>query len=463
MFKREGWKDVWGPWLFGQALERYPNKEYLNAKFWTEQGDEERHRHEVDLIKQGVKEQSKLLGRPIPSQILTAVDYVSEVTWRWRNASAEQGPGGETLRTRAGIAIDTLRDMGLLDKDEEAAERALLAEVDTGDELKVLLKRLSWDYAGGREVASWTDDVRTVALFRTPGQTDAIVEKLATWGMGDYESAPIASPEVADEYGRGYLDYLKQRNELEEMTDQEAHGELTSDERASFRRRIQILDSEYSDPVTIDGITFPSYAETRWALRAPDTEQRWLNASLKSNWGELSTWEKKALLGRDVEDHGRTWASFDEYVARQRELAKTQGIELADGSVIKSIGRPEQEFYAKQFDAKDPGFYRDWKLAQQPRVRRMISMRYFAASSQKNAWYELFGRAEQYAKYLDENQTLRDAGEFDAGSRFYDGEMRQKWREDAVKAYEWYRDNRPDFYAEINRYGGIQFVIDLID
>ena len=150
--------------------------------------------------------------------------------------------------------------MGLLDKDEEALERSRLEEIDSGDELKVMLKRLSWDYAGGRQVHDWVADVRTVALFRTPGQTDAIVEKLATWGMGDYESAPIASPEVADEYGRGYLDYLKQRNELEEMTDQEAHGELTSDERASFRRRIQILDSEFSDPVTIDAPGPPGLA-----------------------------------------------------------------------------------------------------------------------------------------------------------------------------------------------------------
>lgn len=104
--------------------------------------------------------------------------------------------------------------------------------------------------------------------------------------------------------------------------------------------------------------TLPSFAAMDWANTSPKSQQTQLHSIASASWKSLSGFEKSLVGVRVPPVVSAGWKDYDESVKQARD------------QYGRSLARNQVEYLVNAEDKQFPGFAKDWKFAQRPRVAR---------------------------------------------------------------------------------------------
>lgn len=453
-FRTDDKWDVYSPYLLGQATSRSVNPGRLNAEHWDEKTKQEQYDHDVALLNQGLKDQSELLGRPLPP----AVQRWREWSLRWSKIASGLdentrivGPTATTReRVRAKVAL--LDELGWIS--DEAKTRALETVADAASDnvlLVALEKKLVMDAVDSEAARAWQKEVDAVGMFlvydlgggEKKDPFDTLLPLLPKVDLPSYGPASRLSEKGRTEYGRLLWEYTRATDEFRKFMEDPATGPQDRAE-ALLERRDDVID--FDEPVMIEGVTLPPIEELAWALMPEgDREARRLAIPGRDYRG-LTRVEKK-VFGRDVTtDIQRGWLLYDTSVE-------------AHGS---SLSEFQANALANEVERRHPGFKEDWDFSRLSTAERLRSANFFRDSRFKSEWETWFLRdATALAEMIQARREGRERGTIAA--------VREAWKGSkdtpgaAAERYTIIERDNLEFLEEVNLVGGKDFVVGLID
>jgi hypothetical protein len=422
IFVPEGfWRSFW-PLAIGGLHAKVLNTEAVNARFWRDAPIAQRQEHEKKLIEQMVTLQGELLKRPVPHEVLDAVDLANDLSLEFKKFADDNGRN-PTVRERAQMSIDFLKERKKLD-DVTAASLHKKLDGLPSDQVGSFTSGLYRNYADGKTYSQWHDDVRTVASF-TPDGLAYQVKALKALGVDDSKNLSGTEFKHLHELGRKYLDYQKTVASMQaEVT--KAHGLDKTQKQAALSLFIEQADT----PVKIDGHQFPSLPRLDVARMTDGQREQMVRSIATRSWGGLNSLEK-ALLGRPSNSLiTQAWDGLRVWMAEAQA-------NLQPGEHLP----PKTEaYYASVIAKKVPGFRQDYEYSKRPLAQRLQLLPNVAPPDNKELWNQLLTAASQ--RYSQMKQAGWDA----AGIASY-------WQHtDAPQVEEWLKTH-PTFQKEVHAMG----------
>lgn len=363
IFVPEGWAALWSLGI-GGLHERVVDRAAIDARFWKDQPADERHKHETELVNQMLKVQAGFLKRPLPAEVRSAVDFSFDREFAYKQFATKHGRGA-TAKEKALITIDMLD----VSNAEQAKLLRKLEHTKTPD-IQDFTTGLLQNYAGGKALAAWRDDLETVASFERR-QLDYFIGNAVDAGVIDrsYRDAANAPTETLGALGRKFLEYEKHIQGLSDAMDGKRRGE-----KSVLMAQLRDWVDGQDVPVTINGHTFPSLP--RLAVSRMNTDQ--LKAHLVdvylSSWDGLSVIDKEIASGRKVSPKVTTaWAAFKTGIAEALKKLPANA----------NLSAYQKRKVAQQIDRAynlSGAFVRDYNFAQLPRARQLRELRFYTAA-----------------------------------------------------------------------------------
>ena len=125
IFVPQGFWESFAPLAAGGLWPRVLDKQAVNARFWKNEPPAQRHEHERQLIDKMVTLQAGLLKRPVPHQVMDAVNLASGLNWQFKGSRPER-PWPDDPRT--GTDGDRLPRRQETDREDRRSEVAGEAE-----------------------------------------------------------------------------------------------------------------------------------------------------------------------------------------------------------------------------------------------------------------------------------------------------------------------------------------------
>lgn len=145
------------------------------------------------------------------------------------------------------------------------------------------------------------------------------------------------------------------------------------------------------EPVTINGVKFPSPLRMAWATMDPVTRKQRMAQIASAGWDHLADYEKELLTGKKVGRLSDKWAYYEKTLSDYRHQYNLQG---------HNLPTKYKEQLARWVD-KQPGgagFYKDWLQAQKPLALRIGSYTPILESKFHDDWVTLLQIARPYAR-----------------------------------------------------------------
>lgn len=423
------------------------DKEALNARAWLDVARDDReawHKHQMDLIRQGLDLQAKVAGEPVPIDVRTAAAFVDE--WSWQNSEArrELGPGAVTPREKAMRALPILVDLGVYTPEEAEMRREKIAATADGAEMKRYLATIQ-DEAGGRALDEWNGRIRGIVQFRDSQTLNGMNEALRKVGGGDYAGMLLAPEKDRDEYGRRMDAYMEQYNQL---VDAYENVELDQDTQDRLQREFRDWLVEQDQPVKINGREFPSFERARWALLSPEQQQDDLVDAAKRPPANLSGFDRVLLgLPGNPRTFVQAWQAFENQV--EADWLAQEGWEPFERYTRREL----EAWNAGEWEKTLPGFKAEWELATGPQVKWLEQLPQFRTGPNAGAWKRLFSVADEWADVVVETRRQLDAGE---ETDYLLGDVKKDWQTYVRDSL--YNALPADLKAEVNDYGGLDWL-----
>lgn len=379
------------PFLIGGLAERSVNEMAAEARYWRDRPWQERLKHELGLIMDGARAQSRLLGRPVPDAVRVAirVSYrVSEAKARFADASGHPVTPFEEIR----IWVGSMRNEGMVD--EEYATRMLNEAKrarDDKNQLAAVLELVKLKAGGDGKLAEWDEDVRIVARTMQPEALHDAVTALRTAKLGTYADPSKIPVEVRREYARRYLKFLDRQDEW---------GEKTGDSLIW-----KVLGAQQNEElakqgdITIKGHTFPSFESLAYATATPQERERIRRSVLTSVFGNSKKWDyltafEKKLVGRAVTPQAQAgWTAFQQL--SQQYLDEHPKEDFVPKDVRRRIAR------AVDRDPRYRGFGADYVFSEQLVMRRFMGTSVYRDSKNRSQWDEILKIGQEFERAMN--------------------------------------------------------------
>lgn len=363
VFVPEGWAALWSLGI-GGLHERVVDRAAIDARFWRDQPAEKRHEHETQLVNRMLKLQSDFLRKPLPADVRAAADFAFDREYAYKRFTSTNGRP-PTLKEKALMTIDMLD----VSEAEQTKLRKKLEHTKTPD-ITDFTTGLLQNYAGGKALAAWRQDVETVASFERR-QLDYFITNAVDAGVIDrqYRDAANAPTETLNALGRKFVAYEKQIQKLTDAMDGKRRGE-----KAVLMAQLRDWVDERDVPVTIDGHTFPSLPRLAVSRMTTDQLKAHLVDVYLSSWEGLSVIDKEIASGRDVSPKvTKAWAAF-----------KTGLADVAAKSPANAdLSAYQKRKIAQQIDRAynlHGAFTRDYDFSRLSRARQLRELRFYTAA-----------------------------------------------------------------------------------
>lgn len=313
------------------------------ARYWRDATPRQKHQREVQLLNAALGMQANFLNRPVPDTVRAGVKDQAQITWA-QQVFAQAHGRNPTEKEQLQLTIQYVHDAGRIDDKTAKRLTAQALKLEALVDVKAMSAAVKAEYAGGKALHQWDNDVLLVASLRNPSNFNARAATLQQNGLVTQRVYHLSEAQRV-EYGRGYTTYLNDRRALQAKV---TAGTATAADLVAF-------DDAHDKPV--NGL--PSY--TRFAMTEGTTaeQQARIARTAGKGWQGLSIAEK-AALGRQVTPDVQTgWRLYNDALAAQRER---------DGSVDKD----GKLFLAKQAQKRYPGFLQDWLYSQKSRAERIV-------------------------------------------------------------------------------------------
>jgi hypothetical protein len=431
----------WGPFLAGGLARRIVDEQAARARYWRDQPEGERRRHELELLMRTLRAQAKFLGlKRIPDEMKLAVRVAFRVDNARDDYSRREGVA-PTLYEDSRIWIGSLRNEGVITKEEQARLTDELRTIrDDREQLELFLAKLKWRAHDGA-LTRWDEDVRELQKVVNPQALRDAKSKLERLGL-DAGDLTMLDDRERLEYGRLYLRYL---HELERR--REASRGTIGDDYGVAAAEMRALEAEFDRPTKIGGKTVPSPVRLYFALKPPADQRRVILQSVAEprsgyprSWEHLSQLEKE-LLGRPVPDSVQAgWAELERLAAEWRDRNPGKRLYRED---LRKIAR------ALNRESRYRGLLADFDFASRTPLRRFENLSVYRNSEHRARWEEILTVARQF-------ETAMNSGRY---TKTY---VRDKW-EEYVKSYvqPWLKTQPQSFQDEVESYGA-NFVAKLL-
>lgn len=425
----------WG--LVGGALvPRELDRLALQADWYKELPQEERHRFNVALRETVLGVQAQALGRPVPDGVRDALARFNQLE---KHVAGVEDTTGRDLtpdeRTLAEIEFYAKRKLVDAEQAQDLRrEVKRLPDDDAHREFRSEMKQRFLDPDGA--LSEWDSDVQMVAKLSRPKVVNQRLRELAADGLlGAREARSVGeSVKTLRTYGRKVLDWVEKKREWRDRLDAESDPD---EERVLWQEYREWLN-ETDRPMQVGSVLLPSPARIDWAATDADTRREIVADRAGRSWGTLSSLDKK-LLGREVPATvAGGWRLLEQTLVDQ-QAQLPPGERLPNG---------HERTLARWADRAHPGFYKDWLFSKEPLARRLQGFEFVRKSRHAKEWRELLGVAAQYSRYLTDD--------------YKKSEVRDSWKLYVRETLQPWVDSRPGFKAEVSAVHP-QLVFQLLD
>ncbi len=349
---QNGWGAAIGGFLGSTYYEREYNVDAGTARWWRNQPPNVRLKHEIALIKKGIKYQAEFLKRKVPSDVTDGINFIGQLQAEL-NTFAEDRGNPPTPKERAELAIDTLLKTKRINNNVAQDLRDKLK--DAVDENDVTNMKNNWIrmYGNGKALNDWEEKVQFVNRFSREPLTIRM-RILKKRGLIKTTNLP-KDDDVLLDYGRQVLAY---NEKIDRLLD--AALDMSDDDKKLARAELRVLEDEADKPMVVGGHTFPSAPRISWSLE--DKPEAVIRSLIKSSWKNLSAFDKELLGHPAPKGTARGWQMYD-------------GAEVAYRKQYPgaSITSEQRLSLAKQIDKTVPGFFKEYLFSKEPKIRRFES------------------------------------------------------------------------------------------
>jgi hypothetical protein len=374
-----GFLDGYGALVLSGLADRVVNPEAVNAKYWAAQPLEARNAHEQKLIQEMIGIQARVLGTTAPKAVRTAGELASAFSLAY--GEYHQSHGHEpTLAEKTLLDIGVLEGRKLISASVAARLRSQLEGLPPAD-VEMFRSGVHRVYAYGKQLTTWTDDVKTYTQVTNPQLLNYQLRQAAKYKIAD--GPTNAPPAVLEQYARGYVKYVQaQRTRVERLKD------MSPADAEAQKLEIEADAAKADVPVKINGYTLPSYPRLSVARMSPTALKSHMTAVASESWDTLSSLDKQ-LLGRNVgAGVAQAWAAY------KYDTSKTGLAKQPPGQ--RTLDAAQKLAVVKQLDADyklGGAFVRDYLYAQQPRFQRYQHEPIYQQSANKSLWQDIFQQA----------------------------------------------------------------------
>lgn len=423
----------WGGWGYlvtGPAFtERAVNELALQADWYKELPQEERHRFNVASRETVLGLQAQALKRPVPQAVERALGVFNDrdkfrMEWQ-RNNHRDFTPLEQSLAEIDFYAKKNLIPDGQLDDLKKEAKRQ--EDADAHEQFRQDLFDAFGDPRGA--LKEWDSDVRMVAALSKSKIVNKRLAELAKDGLLGREARTVGLPvKTLREYGRAVLGWYEKNREWRDRLDTVSDPDEQNIMWQEYREWLNVNDK----PVTVGGKTLPSPARIEWARYDEDTRREIVADRATRPWAQLSTLDKE-LLGRKVDAKAAEgWRRLEEIIVEQRQQMPPGDRRFPPGHELNLAKYVDRNFA--------PGFYKDWLFSREPLVIRLQRFTPIQKSRFAGVWRDVLAAAASYASYLrsdDYDKTL----------------VRDLWRDYVRGSLQPWADSQPGFRDEMQMYG----------
>lgn len=383
VFRANGFWNDYAPVIARSGVPRNVNAVAGAARYWRDlkQTDiQAYHKHELDMVHAMIKRQQEVVGHPISSEALRAVDTVAHVSQaiydfqeKHKGELFGHSPSDKQITQ---ITLETLSSEGHI-KDKAKWAKEIRNATDPA-----VIKAIRYDLfvaAGATAWRKWVEKVNAVDAYAQP-KYDVNVQRLSDLGLGSYKDTVKAPREQRWAYGRAAQDIITKAAELQA-------GIPVGDPQIKRQEWIRYVN-ENDHEVKIGGKTYPSPFALEFASKNPDVQTQALAAYTKRKPSTLTALQTQLITGtRPDPIVTQGWETLATWMkARKEKLGFGQNPEPG-----------LRDYYGKFLAAKSKEFKKAWDFDHQPLVKRMISYQTIKNSPNKPAWdYVLQNTSDRY-------------------------------------------------------------------
>jgi hypothetical protein len=398
-----GLEAAYGPLLASGLWRRELDREALEADFWKEQTNVARAKHEATIAWKLERAKAKVVGEKMPQAAKAEVKIANDLAVR---AAAWEDENGRDLAHSSPeyhkLHIALLEERGRLSEEKADELRRDLKRISKDEEQLEDFGRAIEKAAGLGAYRTWNDRVRVVTSFAEL-RFEKDLQFLGAAGLANGFYGLIDAPkDVKLAYGRLYLKY----QDAERKRRDAAFDEMDTDQQIALAELAQWLE-EQDRPVVVDGRTFPSLVRMDWARTLPKQREEHVYRRAVMPWEFLTSFDKQ-LLGRpEKEGLAAAWREFTEGVVEALE-------EVPLGKNVRREALEKlKRRYAKELNARYPGFMDDYLFSKRPLHERLEALDVIKRSKYRGDWANLMKDARAASTALrneDYNHSvIRDA------------------------------------------------------
>lgn len=430
-FELDSWWQTWGRNIGRSAIPYKIDEAALNARYWRttkENNLPAYEQHQIDSVigKGGmIDRMEQLAGESSGPEVMDGVQMIMRVAlfvdkeasdWKKHHLTMPNpGPRAKGIWT-----IDSLLEQG---KVTPAQATAMKKELNAAPpRLQDQLRKKAMLDNGGKAWMDWNAHVQKVNWFGKQSYIDT-VGMLAADGVGDFSGSIHAAPEAKWSYGRRFLVWEEERRQLSAQADKAGPDKQV--------RKAELIEFEnQSKPVTVNGVTFPSYAALRYGRLAPEAQAAHKLAVSMRPWETLNSFDR-SLVVKDVnEEAAQGWTALAQ--VRAREQAKLPLGKKLPPNFTKQV--------AVQIAKQSPAFGRDYNFSKEPLAKRMSTFTPLKESRFADEWSTLLGTAAARYDALHKQKAPQ-------------GFINDQWaRNDVPKVHEWIAQQSKGFQAQVLLY-----------